>query len=51
MMDDEKTVRSAISKLKWQKENYGFMERFTVDENWIVTKILEEYLEQLKEQK
>lgn len=50
-MSDIEIIESALSKLKYQKENFGFMDRFTVDENWVVRKVLEEHLEKLKEQK
>lgn len=37
-------IESALKKVKDQKENYGFMDRFTVDENWEVTKALEKQI-------
>lgn len=42
--EDRKAVESAIEKLRFQKENYGFMERFTVDENWVALQALEKQI-------
>jgi len=41
MMENE-VIKSALEKVKAQKVNFGFMERFDVDENWEVIKALEE---------
>jgi len=41
MMENE-VIKSALEKVKAQKVNFGFMERFDVDENWEVMKALEE---------
>lgn len=42
--EDKKAVESAIEKLRFQKENFGFMERFTVDENWVALQALEKQI-------
>lgn len=44
MTEQIKDIESALKKVKDQKENFGFMERFTVDENWEVTKALEKQI-------
>ena len=41
-MTENKALETALEKVKAQKENFGFLERFDVDENWEVTKALEE---------
>lgn len=41
-MTENETLLSALKKVKEQKENFGFMDRFNVDENWEVMKALEE---------
>lgn len=41
-MTENEALESALEKVKAQKENFGFMERFDVDENWEVMKALEE---------
>lgn len=41
--EDKKAIESAIAKLMYQKENFGFMERFTVDENWVALQALFAY--------
>lgn len=41
-MTENETLKSALEKVKAQKVNFGFMERFDVDENWEVMKALEE---------
>ena len=41
-MTENKSLESALEKVKAQKINLGFLERFDVDENWEVTKALEE---------
>lgn len=35
-------LEGALKKLKDQKENFGYMDRFTVDENYEVMKLIEE---------
>lgn len=44
MTEQIKDIESALQKVKDQKENFGFMDRFTVDENWEVTKALEKQI-------
>ena len=44
MTENIKDIESALQKVKDQKENFGFMERFTVDENWEVTKALDKQI-------
>lgn len=44
MTEQIKDIESALKKVKDQKENFGFMDRFTVDENWEVTKALEKQI-------
>lgn len=41
-MTENKALETALEKVKAQKINFGFLERFDVDENWEVTKALEE---------
>lgn len=41
-MTENEILNNALEKVKAQKVNFGFMERFDVDENWEVTKALEE---------
>ena len=41
-MTENEALLSALKKVKEQKENFGFMDRFNVDENWEVMKALEE---------
>ena len=41
-MTENEVLESALEKVKAQKINFGFMERFNVDENWEVMKALEE---------
>lgn len=41
-MTENEALKSALEKVKAQKVNFGFMERFDVDENWEVMKALEE---------
>ena len=44
MTEQINDIESALKKVKDQKENFGFMDRFTVDENWEVTKALEKQI-------
>lgn len=41
-MTENEALKTALEKVKVQKVNFGFMERFNVDENWEVMKALEE---------
>ena len=41
-MTENEILKSALKKVEAQKVNFGFMERFNVDENWEVMKALEE---------
>lgn len=40
--EDMTVLEGALKKLKDQKENFGYMDRFTVDENYEVMKLIEE---------
>ena len=44
MTEQIKYIESALKKVKDQKENFGFMDRFTVAENCEVTKALEKQI-------
>lgn len=37
----KEAIKSALDKVKKQKENFGFMDRFNVDESWEVMQVLE----------
>lgn len=37
----EYAIKSALEKVKAQKENFGFIDRFDVDENYVVAEALE----------
>lgn len=39
-------IKGALVKVKAQKENWGFMDRFTVDENEVVTEALKKQIPQ-----
>lgn len=41
-MAENEVLKSVLEKVKAQKVNFGFLERFDVDENFEVTKALEE---------
>lgn len=43
-MTNEEAIKSALDKVKKQKENFGFMDRFNVDENWEVMQALEKQI-------
>lgn len=43
-MTNEEAIKSALNKVKKQKENFGFMDRFNVDENWEVMQALEKQI-------
>lgn len=44
MTEQIKNIKSALKKVKDQKENFGFMDRFTVDENLEVKEALEKQI-------
>ena len=44
-MAENEALKSALEKVRAQKINFGFLERFDVDENWEVMKALEEIQE------
>lgn len=41
---EQEALSNALLKVKAQKENFGFMERFTVDENYVVRIALEKQI-------
>jgi len=43
-MTTEEAIKSALAKVKSQKENFGFMDRFNVDENYVVAEALEKQI-------
>lgn len=43
-MTNEEIIKSALDKVKKQRENFGFIDRFNVDENWEVMIALEKQI-------
>lgn len=43
-MTENEAIESALEKVKAQKVDFGFMERFNVDENWEVMNALEKQI-------
>ena len=41
---EKEITESALHKVKAQKENFGFMDRFDVEENYVVTVALEKQI-------
>ena len=41
-MTENEILQGALKKVEAQQENFGFMDRFNVDEHWAVRKALEE---------
>ena len=43
-MTKDEAIKSALDKVKSQKEFFGFMDRFNVDENWAVMQALKKQI-------